>query len=978
MMGIVLSRMFEDEVEAEKIGRFILLDRLGEGGMGVVYAAYDDQLDRRVAVKVLRSWIGGSDPLGPTRLLNEARAMARLSHPNIVTVHEVGTVNDDVFVAMEHVRGQSLDRWLEGPSSDSAPRPWREVVKVFAAAGRGLAAAHRAGIVHRDFKPHNAILDDEGVVKVLDFGLARVLDASPASHAPHGAKPASPSSRLTRTGAIMGTPAYMAPEQHEGATADERSDQFSFFASLYHVLYRQLPFDVVHGEVRTPPTGSSVPRWLHRALLVGLRTDPEERYRSMPVAIAAITRDPAARRRRWLWLGGFGLAVASVSVAVASRLGPADRASCDQGTQRISRVWDDEARAELKRGLSDSGLPFPDETWDRLGPRLDTYAEAWASQRDDACAAHRDGSHSAALYDLRVVCLEQRREAFASLVELVSQADRETAGRALSAAAALPTLRRCADTHALLAAVPPPPDPLLSREVEAQRRTLARVRELEMLGQYELGIEEARAIVELAEQLEYRPLLAESMVRLASLTMEHGSALDAERWLTEALTHALASAHFEIATEATALRIFVRAERLRTPERASDDVALGAGLIERPGIGRRLQGLYLNNVGAYYIRREDYGAARRWLIRALEIKRQGPEPNEPEIAYTLGNLSIVEQYAGHEGRARAYLDEAFEIAQRALGPHHTMTAEFARLRGELLFRMGYPRAARIALESVLATLQETTDPRSPLPHAPLVMLGEIALTERRYTDALQAFQRAAALELPGEMYRLLEEVGIARSWGGLGQEQRSGAGFERALALATGDLAAYESMVRELYAHLLLRQGHPSRALIELQRAAELEIEAQGQSSPALASVLETRGEALRLLERFDDAEATLGEALSILEQDTGPWPRERAAIHRQRALVSLTRGQRAPSIMEARAAIDALESWGDPNNLDHSLARVTLARALMAGTPNASDRHEAERLAHRARTAFEAQGTAFAEEIAELDTLERDQIPHG
>jgi len=982
MKGIVLSRLFEDEIEPQRIGRFTLLDRLGEGGMGVVYAAYDDRLDRKVAVKVLRPWAAEGPSEDHDRLLHEARTMARLSHPNIVTVHEVGVHEGDVFVAMEYIRGQSLDRWLEGPPAGRA-RPWREVVEVFVAAGRGLAAAHRAGIVHRDFKPYNVILDEDGVPKVLDFGLARMVEPAGDARGAESTEPRPDARRDTtrppRTEGLVGTPAYMAPEQWKGAPADERSDQFGFFASLHHALYRQLPFaasslealalSAEEGRVRPPPPDSGVPRWLHRRLLVGLHPDPAQRFPSMSAALSALGRDPVARRRRWLWLAGFTAAVAGAGALAAIELGPSAPTRCMQGQQAMDDAWGSPERAEVERGLLASGLPFAGETWERAAPRLDAYAERWADARDEACRAHRDGAHSSMLYDRQVVCLERRRVAFEVLVELLTSADRSAAERALPASATLPSVEPCADPQALLASVPPPDTPAVAREVETERHRLARVGEHEALGQYAPALALAHRVEERAEALGYRPLRAEAMVRLGSLTMEHGSPADADTLLTEALTHALASAHDEAAAEAVARRIFVRAERMRTPERAADDVEIGEGLLERVEAEPRLRGLYHNNVGAYYIHRGDYGAARRALLRALEVKRAGLGPDDPDIAQTLGNLAIVEQYAGEDEQARAYLDEALALAEHVLGPHHSTTAQLARLRGEQLFNAGRPRAARRALEAVLDTLHETTGPRSPLHHGPLITLGEIALDQRRYVDALAAFDRAAQLEIQrdggGAMYRMLEEAGRARALMGRGEVEAGLATLRRLVARAEQDGAPYGLMLRGLLVSVLLEQDRVETALLEAERADTLD--PSTPPTPARIALVRSRAEALRRLGQPARAELELERARAMLDALGGAHRLRSAMIQLEQSRVALDTARRDPAIAHARAALDALDGWGEDDLLPRVRIRIALAEALSSGEPSPKEREEAAALRRQAASAYAAYGAGFAEELAAL-----------
>ncbi|MCX4243270.1 serine/threonine-protein kinase [Paraliomyxa miuraensis] len=980
MKGIVLARMFGREVEPQRIGRFVLLDRLGEGGMGVVYAAYDDRLDRKVAVKVLRSAAAGPDPTRRRRLLQEARALARLSHPNIVTVHEVGTHDDDVFIAMEHVRGQSLDRWLErAEGAEPGGRTWREVVAVLSAAGRGLAAAHRAGIVHRDFKPHNVIVGDDGVVKVLDFGLARVLGPTAEPSAPPSLQPP-PIAALTRTGATVGTPAYMAPEQHQGAEADERSDQFAFFVSLYQALHRQLPFPtdsmaslslaVTEGNVRSPPVGSSVPRWLHRAVLVGLSRRPSARYPTMEDALAAITRDPASRRRRALALGALVVVVSTASATLASAWSSARR-PCDHGAREMDEAWGPTARARTREGVLASGMPLAEETWARLEPRLTGYAQAWADARDQACEQHREGSLGDALYDRRVVCLELRRTSLEALVELLGSSDRATAERALLAAAGLPSADSCRGPAAMMGAMAPPSDPELARRVRSERRRLARVVQLEALGRYAEGIEQAHAVVEVAERLGHRPLLAEAMVREGSLAMEHAAPDSSERLLTEALGHALASDHVEVAVEALARRIFVRSERMRTPERAADDVTLGASLLERLHGDLRHRSLYLNNVGVHHMRREAHEESRRVLERALEAER-ALDPDDPAIAQTLGNLAIAEEQLGNDARALEHLERARAIAERVLGPHHPTSVELARLRGELLHRTGHFRAAESALLEVRGALREAVGPRSPLHHTPLVLLGELALEQRRYAQAEAWFRQAVALELSsgggGEMYEMLEQAGLARAWWGRGEAERGRAVLEHLATRGETTGSVHAAGLRYLLGTTLLLHGHPEPALPQLQRARALEQQHGTPHSSVAAWSRIDEARALRRLERAEEAEAAAIETLAMLEGT--PRRRERALALLERSLAALAQGHREPAVEHARAAMAQLQPWGEPDHPDHAHAASVLARALRAGAPTPAEHREADALADRARTILRSHGDAFAPEFSALDAV--------
>ena len=225
------------------VGRYIVLDRLGSGGMGVVFSAFDPELDRKVAVKVLNAGDRRKKKAGRVRLLREAQALAKLNHPNTIAVYDVGTLGESVFLAMEFIAGKTLRGWV-ADKRDRGELDWRAVLDVFMQAGRGLAAAHAAGIVHRDFKPENVMVDLDGRARVLDFGLARPARDTTSSADREDPEHSSGTFevRLTATGAVMGTPYYMAPEQHRGDAVDERADQFSFCVALWEALFGGRPF----------------------------------------------------------------------------------------------------------------------------------------------------------------------------------------------------------------------------------------------------------------------------------------------------------------------------------------------------------------------------------------------------------------------------------------------------------------------------------------------------------------------------------------------------------------------------------------------------------------------------------------------------------------------------------------------------------------------------------------------------------------
>ncbi|MBK8265247.1 MAG: protein kinase [Nannocystis sp.] len=319
----------ELRVSSSRIGRFTLLGDLGEGGMGVVYAAYDEALDRRVAIKMVRTDRRGGD--AHARMLREAKALAQLSHPNVVQVYEVSASAGRIFIAMEYVRGSTLRAMLEGRRRGA---PMQEVLDLFLQAGRGLAAAHAVGLVHRDFKVDNVIVGEDGRVRVIDFGLATALDLDDADEGdatlPEGIGVASP--RLTATNAILGTPAYMSPEQLAGQPVDARADQFSYCVALYEALCGRRPFpggsppeilQAIAQGVRQGASGA-LPEWLAAVLRRGLAFDPGARFPSMQALLDALGRNPGARRRqrrRALALVTAGVAIAALVALLVIEIG---------------------------------------------------------------------------------------------------------------------------------------------------------------------------------------------------------------------------------------------------------------------------------------------------------------------------------------------------------------------------------------------------------------------------------------------------------------------------------------------------------------------------------------------------------------------------------------------------------------------------------------------------------------------------------
>ena len=406
--AMIHAALFKATGEAPTVGPYQVLKLLGEGGMGVVYAAYDDELERKVALKLIRG-AAMRRPDGRARTLREARALARLSHPNVVHVYQVGEVDDEIYVAMEFLTGPTLRAWLA-----AQPRTWREVLAVFRQAGEGLAAAHRQGVIHRDFKPANVIVGDDGRVRVLDFGLAHFFGlAGEEGEAPTlGPVGEVTDVLLTQTGAVLGTPAYMAAEQFAGGRGDAKTDQFSFCTALYEALYGQRPFvgdklevlasAVRDGRVQPVKGRNEVPLWLHRVVMRGLLPDPALRWPGMDALLGALC--PPEARPRWgriagaagaagvLLIGGMGYAFmreapapAAAAVAAAASAGQEEAAA--QGRAAVIRSQDEKTLVEARAVLASDPL----QTMRRLAALAGDDTSTWERARSLARAAELRG-----------------------------------------------------------------------------------------------------------------------------------------------------------------------------------------------------------------------------------------------------------------------------------------------------------------------------------------------------------------------------------------------------------------------------------------------------------------------------------------------------------------------------------------------------------------------------------------------------------
>ncbi|HEY5089501.1 MAG TPA: serine/threonine-protein kinase, partial [Polyangia bacterium] len=490
------------------VGRYRLLRLVGRGGMGEVYAAHDPELDRRVAIKILRA-DARPDDIEAARLLREAQAVAKLSHPNVVAIHDVGTAAGRMFLAMELVEGETLATWL-----DRRRRSLDEILRMFVMAGRGLSAAHRVGIVHRDFKPQNVMVSRDDTARVMDFGLAA-----------RGGPATSNEPRLTRVGSILGTPLYMSPEQLVGQPVDPRADQFSFCVALWEALYGARPFEgatlleirtaVLADRPRPGPLQARVPRRVRAALERGLSVDRSKRFPNMESLLSALVDAPKRRHGQTVAVvAASALALAGTGILVrAWRLRSLDSAACAP-TASLANVWeagpDSRPRREMRTAFAASEVGDARARFERTSRILDAYADSWVGLSREACEARRDGTDKVS--PLRSACLDRRRAELAALTDVLAQADTKIVRRSIGAALSLRRLDACSDPGVLKAAPPLPADPALRARVESLTNQLLALRASAEAGHDWQTLELIGALTEEVRAAAYEPLLTETLL----------------------------------------------------------------------------------------------------------------------------------------------------------------------------------------------------------------------------------------------------------------------------------------------------------------------------------------------------------------------------------------------------------------------------------------------------------------------------------
>jgi eukaryotic-like serine/threonine-protein kinase len=800
-------------VPPASIGRYTIREALGAGAMGYVVAAFDPELDRRVALKFVQPSRSRRDAThGRQRLIREAQAIARLSHPNVVKVFEVveaqTTSGSILCIVMELVHGESLRHWL------ATKPPLPAVLAAFEQAAAGLAAAHDAGVVHRDFKPENVLVVEarNGIeVKVMDFGLARARSLESVMHDPNATcasllpdvesaadesaaddavvgATAELAPELTAAGTVIGTPRYMAPEQHRGEEADARSDQFAFCVAAYEALFERRAFrarayEALGQEKAGPrvgpiPTRRGVPPELTAAILRGLSASRDERFADMRQLVDVIARARAPRSRTSWVIGGLVALFGGGALVLTARSNPA---ACSARNGAMSEVWNPDARRTLDAAFADVDVPHGHDALPRVLEGLDEYARSWTDTRAAVCAS--DDSEPL-LRDRQLACLDRTLPELGAVVDVLSRPDVGTVHHAMTLVQSLPSPTVCADRVFVSTLVAPPDRDEVAREVLELRRRLAQIVAHGRTGRSHDVWEDALRAVEDASRMAYGPIAAEAQLVLGWLLSAMERNDEAAARLEEAFWSADAADDHAVAARAATTLIFVHGHQraqldagkrwarfaeaalrrvqphptawaryeynlalVRSDAGAYDEaIDLFTQALERyesAGPGHEIAiATTLNGIAATQARAGALPEARAGFARAAAVWTSTVGPSHPDVALALSNLGTVSIDIGDYDRAQEELERALEITERVLGGEHVSVGDVLLNRGRLHWRRGRIDEARRDYMRAIDLWTPRLSPDHPRIAQAVNNLGVLALEEGDYTGALARFDTA--------------------------------------------------------------------------------------------------------------------------------------------------------------------------------------------------------------------------------------------
>ncbi len=901
MLSEIQAQMFGPR-DPTTVGRFTLSKRLGRGAFGSVYLAHDAQLQREVAVKFLSA--GTAGPETRARFVREAQALAQLKHPNVLTVHDVGVEDDRVYIAMEYVEAGTLSDWAKTRPVGTRAR-FSDVLQLAIATARGLAAAHTAGLVHRDVKPANILVGADGRPRLADFGLVGASASERSSE-----RETRSSDSLTRTGDVLGTPAYMAPEQFAGH-GDAASDQWSLCATFWETAYGERPFVgkdattlavALQGRPRRPPSArTEVPTWWREILTRGLAPDPADRWPSVEALAVALQTAVGRRRRRAMTMGAAAVAVAGLGAVAWGRVDLEQRRQrCEHDAEAIDEVWGAETQAQLHRALADSDVSYAETTFRRAAPILDAYAEQWRDEFNRLCTATQvSGERSPEAWAASTRCLTERKAQVASLLEaLIEGADADAASRTVSAVAGLPRIEPCHD-DALLARVH-------SREPDAAsgaiRERLRKAQALQAAGDLQAGRRLAEALTDDAADSPNARLRAQILLARGQIEDLAGEPGVAREHLGDAFDFALAAGEDDVAADAASRLLYVVGSHFSELDQALVWGRVAEGLHARLGARNELAMARLqSHLGDVYRVHDKLDESHAAFTRALQMQTGLLGTEHPDVAASYSGVGNVLFAQGKYVDAEQAQHKALAVLQSALGEDHPRVAGAYNSLGKAYGAQGRLEDAERAHVAALAIQRAAFPPDHPDIGTSLASLAYAYFAQGKHEQAEQTAKDAVAIsdKALGAAHprAAFPSKVLGRLYHAQGRYAEAEQAFSSALAVEEEALGPDHGEVGKTLSSLAvvyLPLGRYDDAERVLQRSIRILEGSLGPEHPDVAITLNTLGGVYGRSNRIAEAEKTYTRALTILESALGPDHAEVARTVNNLAAMALRGGREA------------------------------------------------------------------------------------